>query len=471
MNITTRDEARRARSRLEVLSKQEKHYRNIIARDGDAWSDETVAAVVALTDTTDKKQLISNSLEAFEELESKRHPLARTVDLNSEVRPPDWVIPNFIAEGIVLIAGGHGVGKTTTIIPLAMTAAGVHETDYELKPSHWRKVIYITEDVAQAKLIINGWANSAGLDREKISERFHLVEALRMPPRQVIQVGDHYRKEYSRAVETTNGTVELAPLVVIDTMSSTFLLENENDNSEASTMIAALKQQFKLPVWIVGHVSKGDLSRQSLNGSTPSLRGASAFEADANQVIYLTKEKDGSRWLVRGKSRFESPWYELMIDTGSRTYPVQNRFGETETLTQRWGIARPAEKSREDISREAREQQDKYADQQTIDKICDFIGKAEGSGKPVTKSEVVKSVTGRATSRKEELVAHLLDQNRIAIVTLSPEVTGRKRAMECLLLLSEGERAELSEKGAVPAARISEFKSNISNKKTCLRLV
>ena len=50
------------------------------------------------------------------------NPLLKVVNINDTPRPPVWMLPNFIAEGIVLIAGGHGVGKTTTLLPLAMTA-------------------------------------------------------------------------------------------------------------------------------------------------------------------------------------------------------------------------------------------------------------------------------------------------------------------------------------------------------------
>lgn len=49
-------------------------------------------------------------------------------------------------------------------------------------------------------------------------------------------------------------------------------------------LMAALKQGFDgLPVWLIGHVAKQNLGRTELLGL--SLRGGSAYEADANQVL------------------------------------------------------------------------------------------------------------------------------------------------------------------------------------------
>lgn len=389
---------------------------------------------------------------------NKWHSLTREVDLSTTVTPPRWILPNFIAEGIALIAGGHGVGKTTTLLPLAMTAAGIHEDGYPLAPKHWRHVVYITEDVGQAKLIINGWMNHAGLDYNHLKERVHIVEASRMPPEQVVQIGQWYAQKYTRAVTTaTVGNVDVLPLVVIDTMAATFELENENDNAEASRMIALLKQQFcNLPVWIVGHVSKGDLSRDGAKSGTPTLRGASAFEADANQVLYLVND-DGNRWLVRGKSRFESPWFELMIETDSRTVTALNAFGDQETLIQRWGIARPSIKTRTDLMNESKEIAAARNSEMMTSKICDFIADAEERREPVIKTEVIKSVAGMGTDAKRELIDKLLNQKRLAEITLPACVTRLPRERTYLAVLNLSEQEEYKATGAVPEHKTAQY--------------
>lgn len=388
----------------------------------------------------------------------EQHPLTKTIDLTAEVLPPKWILPQFIAEGIVLIAGGHGVGKTTALLPLAMAAGGLHENDYPLAPAHWRHVVYITEDVSQAKLIINGWMNEAGLNHADLVERVHLVEALRDHPMSVVRVGQHYKENYTRTINTTTGVVELPPLVVIDTMAATFALENENDNAEASTLIAALKQRFRLPLWIVGHVSKGDLSKDGLKGNNPSLRGASAFEADANQVLYLTKEADDSRWLVRGKSRFESKWHELLIETSSRSYQVQNQFGDFETLTQRWGIARPQEKSRKELAAEQHSEQLKQIRDDRKKVLLDCINRADVAGEPLNRTGVQGAIGGQK-QRNTDLINELLQDKWIYEVSVPVAVRLSPSKSNYLIGLSMGERAEYIATGKPPAQRLQVHES------------
>lgn len=451
--IDNRECAQKARHRLEQVRAQ---CVRVSKKEGAL--DDT-AAIGLLAQLTAEGNSLERSIKAYESLLSSNHRLAKVVSLDAAVTPPNWVLPNFIAEGIVLIAGGHGVGKTTTLLPLAMAAAGVHEDGYELAPKHWRHCIYVTEDVSQARLIINGITDHLGLNRGHLLERVHIVEAQRMDPVSVITVGRHYRETYTRTVATKVGDVEIPPLVVFDTMAATFQVENENDNSEASNMIALLKQQFKLPCWIVGHVSKGDLTRDAAKAGSPTLRGASAYEADANQVLYLVKSEDDTRWLVRGKTRFESPWQELMIETGSSTCQAIDVFGDSETLIRRWGIARPAEKSRDEMQEEAKIKAEEYADQKAIDGICDFVGKAQDAGEPVTRTDARNSIKGRRTEKKKELIETLLEQCRLAEISLPPEVTGKNRTATFLVLLSSAEQAEYKDTGKVPEAKIELAKS------------
>jgi len=96
------------------------------------------------------------------------------------------------------------------------------------------------------------------------------------------------------------------PWPVFDTSSSTIDLENESDNSVVGRALAVLKQRFQgMPMGIVGHISKA-LKRADV--ADFSARGAGAWEADANQVIYLIKEDDGTRWMEikDAKHRFVS---------------------------------------------------------------------------------------------------------------------------------------------------------------------
>ena len=74
------------------------------------------------------------------------------------------------------------------------------------------------------------------------------------------------------------------PLVVLDTKERRTGAESKNDNAEASAMIAALKREGfdGLPVWLISHVAKGNLSRND----ALTARGASAIEGDTNQPCF-----------------------------------------------------------------------------------------------------------------------------------------------------------------------------------------
>lgn len=127
------------------------------------------------------------------------HPLARYVDLDAEPMAPRYVIPGFIGYGLVIFAGTHGVGKTTTLLPLAMVAAGLHGHGDPLAPKHWRHVVYITEDTEQARRILAGIVKfgGLGLDVDTVRERLHIVEARRLEPSYVAEVATTYREQFT----------------------------------------------------------------------------------------------------------------------------------------------------------------------------------------------------------------------------------------------------------------------------------
>lgn len=126
---------------------------------------------------------------------------------------------------------------------------------------------------------------------------------------------------------------------MFDTKSAILKMVKEENNSEASAIMAALKRRFEgLPCWLIGHVSKAHLTRADVVGL--SLRGASAFEADAHQVLYLMKAAD-ERYLVRGKTRFEGRWPELLVRPGFAEVSATDEFGHSERVFLRWGIASP----------------------------------------------------------------------------------------------------------------------------------
>lgn len=313
------------------------------------------------------------------------HPLTVCIPLDFTPHPPRWILPGLIAEGVTIIAGMRGVGKTTALLPLALAAAGLHEQGYPLAPSRWRHVCYVTEDTGQALRILSGLCDELRLPQEDVRERFHLVAASRLPPGELVQGGDPLRERFSRDVDG----VTLPPLVVLDTQAATVALDNENDNAEASRAIAALKQGFSgLPVWLVAHVAK---SAAPTRGNLTA-RGAGAFEADANAVLYAIQE-DETRYLLTGKTRFEPRWRELRLDSYTKDTRAINAFGEPEQVTLRWAIARPLEAGeRAEAKERAAEEAQRNAEATLRQAIRDAVQVAQQEGNPLSRSGIAAKV-------------------------------------------------------------------------------
>ena len=316
--------------------------------------------------------------------EAKPHPLALFVDFEGNAKPPRWTIQGFIGHGVTVISGAQGVGKTTAILPLAMTAAGLHGD--ELKPIHWRHVVYVTEDIEQAKRILAGmrFDNNLGIAQEAVKERLHMVEAVRLAPTFVASVGTTYREKFTRTVSG----VEILPLVVLDTKSAVLAIENENDNSEASAMMAALKQGFdRLPIWLIGHVAKPLLEKNERLTS----RGASAIEGDANQTLFLIRDGE-KRFLKQNKTRFEPKWSELEITSYTRETIEVDEFGNPETVMLRWGIAAPALTNRKEAKEQAIEAQRKGDEASLRIGIMDAVSIASNLGNPLGRAGIKAAV-------------------------------------------------------------------------------
>lgn len=327
-----------------------------------------------------------------------QHPLSKFIALDGEAQPPRWVIPGFIGQGVVVISGAGGVGKTTALLPLAMTAAGLHGG--ELMPKEWRHVVYITEDLEQAKRIIAGIVHHSdlGIKLDDLRERLHIVEAVRLDPTYVAAVGKTYREQFTR---TVNG-VEVLPLVVLDTKSAVLALDNENDNSEASRTMAAMKQDFAgLPLWIVGHIAKTIIGRSDV--AALSNRGAGASGDDSNQTLFLVQE-DANRYLVLGKTRFEPRWAELEITSYMAQAPGFDEYGNAEDVFMRWGIAAPAQQTRQEASEQATAALQREHESNLRQEVRDAVETAWSIGNPVNRAGVMAQI-----KRKRQTVSAMIE--------------------------------------------------------------
>lgn len=381
------------------------------------------------------------------------HPLARFIGIDSEIKPPDWILSEFIQEGLVTIAGDRGVGKTTTIVPLSLHAAGFHPEHSPIAPIHWRHVVYISEDPAQVLRIVAGAKTDPHfrINDEALQERFHLVEAARLQPDFVVAVAGYY-KQFIRTVDGLGKPVELLPLVVFDTMAANFDLENENDNAQASSLMAALKQKFAgYPAWLITHVTKA-----SREGGQISARGGSALEGDAHQVLYMEVDsKSNKREITRGKTRFETSLVSLQLESKVITTSAVNRFGGWEVVTLRWNICHPMTHKAREVAREEATEARKEADKaQLRERLVDAVRAAYEAGEPPSRTELVKAVTGN-NDVKRELVADLLTEGAFVEFVIPKEE--RKNPRRTTVILPAPVCSDLAGLGGVDEAENDEI--------------
>ena len=418
-----------------------------VAAMPDGWEKNSDLNDLFCRDGFDAVQSLLQSVTEPANHEPKVHPLARFIDLSSTPKPPRWVIPGFVGHGVTSFAGAPGVGKTTALLPLALTAAGLHGD--ELLPRQWRHVVYISEDVEQAQRILAGMVNhgNLGISMETVRERVHLVDAVRLDPAFVAAVGSTYRELFTRKVED----VEVLPLVVLDTKSAVLALDNENDNAEASRMMSALKQGFDgLPVWIVGHIAKANLERSDVAALTS--RGASAIEGDANQTVFLVKEGE-CRYLVLGKVRFEPRWHELEITSHTAQETVHDEFGNVETVVMRWGIATPALQTRKEAAEQAAELQHKEDDATLRDAVREAIEVAWLTGNPLNRAGVLASMR-RKRQTVSATVENLLSERWLHEVEVPAKLRTNNRRSAFLVSLSTEEHEAVLAGGGLPDAKL-----------------
>lgn len=411
----------------------------------DGWSPNSDVADLARAEGGDALALLlENPIEPPKPV-SNVHQLANFVDIEGRPKPPRWVIPGFIGHGVTVISGAHGVGKTTALLSLAMTAAGLHGD--ELLPCHWRHVVYITEDVEQVRRILAGIVGDLNISLDLIRKRLHIVEAVRLDPTRVAAVGTTYRAQFNRTVQG----VDVLPLVVLDTKSAVLALENENDNSEASYMMSALKQGFDgLPVWLIGHVAKPNVGRAEV--AALSTRGASAIEGDANQTIFLVQEGE-RRYLLLGKTRFEPRWRELEITSFTSQTTEPDEFGNWEIVEMRWGIAAPAERSRKAATEQATEQRRKDDEARLRQDIRDAVDEAWLLGHPLNRAGI-KSKIRRKKSEVVAMIENLLSERWLYEVDVPAKFRAVNSKKAFLVNLTTEEHEAVLAGSALPDSKL-----------------
>lgn len=371
------------------------------------------------------------------------HPLLNFRPFSMGFRnAPTFVLDNMITTGIAIIAGAPGVGKTTQLVPLACCVA--HQRDWEiraekgtkeyedefnnkslLKPRIKRRVIYVSEHPEQVEDILSGmhkkgwFGNPEDFNLEEFTDFFKIVSAARLAAGDIVSVAgklsELYHDNYN---EETGITYKAAPLLVFDTLSATVDLENENDNSEVSKTLAKIKQQLPgINFWLVSHTSKAN-KRGDLSGI--SSRGASSFEGDVFQVLYMVREDNpaliNDRWLdiEHGKHRFSTHISGISFKGESAEGMAYTELGELTQVTWRFGNPTPlTREEKADLKEIATSEFEEKKIEEAKKKIVQVLSLEE---KPLSGRKLYKKVRG-GKGEFESALEILVDEGAVSTST------------------------------------------------------
>jgi hypothetical protein len=307
-----------------------------------------------------------------------------------QIKPIRYMVKGFWAHSFMVLAGQPGIGKTTAVISLCMVMAGIQAKDCELTATKKRKTIIVTEDSDQVERTLTGYARHYGINSQSLSDWFVIIDAKRSQVKDLLML----------AHNVIHHTIDnVRPLLVLDTANATMDIDNENDNSEVGSYIAALKQtiyiQLDTPVCIITHTNK----TISKSDSDATARGASAFTGDATLTGVLFEDETKTRYMRLVKTRYQPNFREIKFQSDVFADTVLDEDGDIQE--QMVLLVVPQVSSEEDRRQAANDRMNDKRQQQVqdaADAACNFVQSIinakgavimrRGSGRPSVPKEL-----------------------------------------------------------------------------------
>ena len=316
-----------------------------------AWSSFRLDHPNPITFASVYQKLKKPELTEEEVLEEAK-PIHYDLDKPKPIR---YLLNGFMTEGITSIAGASGAGKTTMIVELASIISHLCDESlasnslekHFLKVRGRRRVLHFTEHAEQIEQVLFGkrkfGKNHSAItcSTEEANDWYIVVPTKKYSAPQLAKIVSVYSKKHvvtwptGRFDQSGNEiNVVMPPLLIFDTASASFALEDENSNSEQSKMIAALKEvirELNSSIWIVTHVAK---AAKDLDLKKQSSRGAGAIEADVQTAASLGREL-GAECSVLSitKNRIQTQFDELNFKPSFHNLLVEDEWGDWQEIT------------------------------------------------------------------------------------------------------------------------------------------
>jgi len=320
----------------------------------------------------------------------------RTLSIG-QIKPIRYMVKGFWAHSFMVLAGQPGIGKTTAVISLCMVMAGLQAKDCELTATKKRKTIIVTEDSDQVERTLTGYSRHYGISASELSNWFVIIDAKRSQVKDLLML----------AHNVIHHTIDnVRPLLVLDTANATMDIDNENDNSEVGSFIAALKQtiyiQLDTPVCIITHTNK-TISKAD---SDATARGASAFTGDATLTGVLFEDETKTRYMRLVKTRYQPNFREIKFNSDVFADTVLDEDGDIQE--QMVLLVVPAMSSEEDRRQAANDRMNDKRQQQVqdaADAACNFVQSIINAKGAV----IMRRGSGRPSVPKEMQSMHQLE--------------------------------------------------------------
>jgi hypothetical protein len=389
-----------------------------------------------------------------EPAEDARHPMAKFIDpLPAQTSATEFVIDGVLAAGMTLLAGGWGVGKTSQLVPLLTRVGWLCKQDDPLKPKLRRRVIYISEDVGQVQRILGAMASNGdlGADLSAVQEYFKLVQAERISAEDAVKVAKTYSSLTTpNTNQETRVTYDAKPLVVFDTRSAAIDLQDENDNTEASRVVATMRRGFAgFPILVVGHLAKALKRSDTANMSG---RGAGAWEADAQQVLYLVND-EGKRFLdvATPKHRFTTEIDGISFDSIRAMISAVDVLGDVVSEDVFYGspniVGSGGRKARKE-----EEQAAKAADalKEMRGAILELARDWRSEGVAINRTVLCKA-TGKQKATAVDCINKLIHESWLVEMPIPPKVRENSKQKSYIIGLTPQERDAYNKDRTLPA--------------------
>lgn len=212
--------------------------------------------------------------------------------LTAEDDRPDWLIPNLLTQGsLVCLVGESGAGKSYVSYTLGLAiAAGVEALSGIVPRGEPRRVLYFDDENSvqdRDKYLRRSWhglakRNGDMPDLATLDQHFYPVTC---------ELGNEDWEEVMSAY-----VLAFRPhLIIVDTATPCFNIDDENNNAEAAKAVKGVKRVMRLvtptvTAWILKHAKT-----RTEKGQIRTVRGAKVWKDMSDGMLFQVKRRGRPR--------------------------------------------------------------------------------------------------------------------------------------------------------------------------------